>query len=364
MNIFDLHNAVLDRYRDYVKGFLSIADPAIQSFVEEKLIEQRKLWPDALLQLNPSYAKADTVSELVSRGILHPTCAGIFQRRDKPIHLYRHQQEAIAYGLQRQSFVVTSGTGSGKSLTYFIPIFDAILREGSAAPKVTAIVVYPMNALVNSQHESLLTFAESYKRRTGQEMPVRFAKYTGQESDSYKRQYQENPPHIILTNYVMLELILIRPGEQNFVDRAQSGLQFLVLDELHTYRGRQGADVAMLARRLRQRCGNSHLTCIGTSATMATGTSPEERRQAVSDFASKLFGETIPASHVVEETLCRTIPENVPTDPDTLRNALQGLFPSTVGVIFPCILSAPGLRTLLGCRSNPMAAFLGLLPSP
>jgi ATP-dependent helicase YprA (DUF1998 family) len=104
---------------------------------------------------------------------------------------------------------------------------------------------------------------------------VRFARYTGQEKLDVKQQIQANPPHILLTNYVMLELMLTRPDEFAFVAHDQADLQFIVLDELHTYRGRQGADVAMLMRRLRERSGNPDLLCIGTSATMVSGEDSE-----------------------------------------------------------------------------------------
>ena len=77
----------------------------------------------------------------------------------------------------------------------------------------------------------------------------------------------------------MLELMLVRPRERHFIDRASSALRFLVMDELHTYRGRQGADVALLIRRLRERGGNPDLICIGTRATMVSGDSQGRRRR-------------------------------------------------------------------------------------
>jgi len=88
----------------------------------------------------------------------------------------------------------------------------------------------------------------STARQDTPNIPVRFAKYTGQESAAKKRELQENPPHILLTNYVMLEMMLVRPREADFVSPERSSLQFIVIDELHTYRGRQGADVALLLR--------------------------------------------------------------------------------------------------------------------
>jgi ATP-dependent helicase YprA (DUF1998 family) len=105
-----------------------------------------------------------------------------------------------------------------------------------------------MNALANSQEGELRKFLEE----DFEHPPVTFAKYTGQESEEHRKEIMANPPDILLTNYVMLELILTRVHEQKLIERAE-GLRFLVLDELHTYRGRQGADVAMLVRRVHNR---------------------------------------------------------------------------------------------------------------
>lgn len=328
MNIFDIHDEVLDRYGEYVQSFLSIADEDIRAFVAQEILDERALWPDALLQLNPAYEKAATVEALAAAGILHGGCADIFRdEAGSSIRLYRHQEEAIRKGLAGQHFVVTSGTGSGKTLTYFLPIFDAVLRGNLGQAKVWAIVVYPMNALVNSQEDALHQLAAGYQKRMGKQMPVRFAKYTGQESDAEKLHIQQNPPHILLTNYVMLELMLVRPRERHFIDQATSALRYLVMDELHTYRGRQGADVALLIRRLRERSGNPKLICIGTSATMVSAGSQGERREAVAGFASKFFGVPVKAENVVEETLRRVIPQAGSPDVTALRNALTAPLP-------------------------------------
>jgi ATP-dependent helicase YprA (DUF1998 family) len=138
--------------------------------------------------------------------------------------------------------VLTTGTGSGKSPSYIVPIVDRILRRGSG-DGIKAIVIYPMNALANSQAGEARKFL-SYGYPDGQG-PVTFPRYTGQKDDAERRDIVANPPDILLTNFMMAELILTRVHEQGLV-RAAQGLQFLVLDELHTYRGRQGADVALL----------------------------------------------------------------------------------------------------------------------
>jgi len=126
MSIFDLRQSVIDEYSKYVQSFLSIADERIRAFVEESLLKNQALWPDALLQLNPSYEMASTIQDLVSEGKLHPLCAQIFRdERGQRIRLFRHQQEAIEVALNRRHFVVTSGTGSGKAVaTVSIGIFQ------------------------------------------------------------------------------------------------------------------------------------------------------------------------------------------------------------------------------------------------
>jgi ATP-dependent helicase YprA (DUF1998 family) len=343
MSIFTLRQSVIEEYSKYVQSFLSIADERIRTFIEDELLKKQTLWPDALLQLNPAYETAATIKDLVTDDKLHPLCAQIFTSENgQPIRLYRHQQVAIETALKHKHFVVTSGTGSGKTLTYFIPIFDTILRGNSQELKTRAIVVYPMNALVNSQFEALQRFSAQYKKSTGKECPVRFAQYSGQESNEIKQRIQQNPPHILLTNYVMLELMLVRPEEHNFVDRTTAGLEFLVIDEMHTYRGRQGADVALLIRRLRERCGNPDLLSIGTSATMVAGkaTSAKERRTAVAEFASRLFGVSVEPENIIEESLRRiTSAPSIP-EPEALRDAILSSVPTTTDQILNNSLTA------------------------
>ena len=150
---------------------------------------------------------------------------------------------------------------------------DNVLREryangGQGSAGVKAIVVYPMNALANSQLLELEKFLKFGYPTDGD--PVRFGRYTGQEGKEIRRQILADPPDILLTNYVMLELVLTRPDERKHLILAAQGLRFLVLDEMHTYRGRQVVGVALLVRRLRNVCASPNLQVIGTSATMAS----------------------------------------------------------------------------------------------
>jgi ATP-dependent helicase YprA (DUF1998 family) len=204
----------------------------------------------------------------------------------KQLFLHTHQREAILKAKEGKSYVLSTGTGSGKSLTYIVPIVDHVLRHGSGRG-IQGIVVYPMNALANSQDEELKKFLE--KGYPEGKPPVRFARYTGQEKGLDREAIRSNPPDILLTNYMMLELLLTRNEDRELV-RAAQGLPFLVFDELHTYRGRQGADVALLIRRCRLAFGGHDITCIGTSATIASEGTSENQKREVAKVAQTLFG--------------------------------------------------------------------------
>ena len=197
-----------------------------------------------------------------------------------------------------------------------------MLRTGSGRG-IQAIVVYPMNALANSQSEELGKFID--RGYPEGESLVRFARYTGQERGGARDAIRADPPDILLTNYMMLELLLTRNDDRELV-RAAQGLKFLVFDELHTYRGRQGADIAMLIRRCRHAFGNDIL-CVGTSATMASGGSSDEQKLEVAKTSQSLFGVAFTPEQIVSETLERATPEIDLSDPprpvrDDIRNAI------------------------------------------
>ncbi|WP_433762556.1 protein kinase domain-containing protein [Nocardia sp. CA-135398] len=326
MDVFGLHQRLISDYRAFTEGGLIIRDPDIKEFVRKDL-EAKSQWPDPWISLNPFFASGGHLLELAGAGILHEECVRIFQR-DKtvdgtlcdgtPLTLHQHQREAIEAAQSGESYVLTTGTGSGKSLSYIVPIVDRVLQVRDNADtdkRVRAIIVYPMNALANSQREELKKYlTDGYGE--GRE-PVTYARYTGQEDEIERDRIRNNPPDILLTNYVMLELMLTRPEERKSLIRMAKNLKFLVFDELHTYRGRQGADVALLIRRVREACQADALQCIGTSATMSTEGSFDDQRRVVAEVASALFGTTIAPERVIGETLVRATdpePETVPAE--------------------------------------------------
>jgi hypothetical protein len=308
MNVFNLRNRLVKESSDFVWSFLTVRDERIHQMVEEEL-EQG-------LQLNPGFEMAETVDELVDKGVLDEACRRIFRIKSevdphgRPLRVYRHQADATRVAHTGESYVLTSGTGSGKSLAYLIPIVDAVLREGPGKG-IRATVVYPMNALANSQAGELHKFLEmGFPDGRG---PVRFRRYTGQETDEQRREIVANPADI-LPNYVMLELILTRPFGRDLVN-ASRGLRFLVLDELHTYRGRQGSDVAMLIRRVRESCETVRLQCVGTSATLAGVDDMREQRAHIGEVATLLFGTQVRPDAVIVETLRRVTHQYDPSEP-------------------------------------------------
>ncbi|MER5454637.1 protein kinase [Micromonospora sp. NPDC002389] len=328
MDVFGVHERLIKDYRAFTEGGTVIRNDRIAAFVEEDL-NAKSQWPDPWVSLNPFFASGGSILELLTQGVLHQECARIFQARKteggtecdgRPLTLHQHQREAIERAQSGDSYVLTTGTGSGKSLSYIVPIVDRVLKarqqEGAKpAKRVRAIIVYPMNALANSQLKELDKFLQD-GYGPGRE-PVTYARYTGQESDERRREIRDSKPDILLTNYVMLELMLTRPDDRRSLIKMAEGLEFLVFDELHTYRGRQGADVALLIRRVREACRADRLQCVGTSATISSEGSLDDQRVAVARVATTLFGVEVTTDNVIGETLVRA------TDPapDTVSAA-------------------------------------------
>jgi len=336
MDVFSLRDSIVGEYRKFATSFTTIHADDIRSQVEA-LYAQGRFWPDPLIQINPSYKRGANIETLIAGGALAPRTAEIFRADGAPLSLYKHQEQAIALASQGESYVVTTGTGSGKSLCFFVPIVNAVLAEkrGSASKRTRAIIIYPMNALANSQLEELDKFVANVQGAR----PVTFARYTGQEDSEERRRVAENPPDILLTNFMMLELLMTRQDE---LDRKVigncAGLRFLVLDELHTYRGRQGADVALLVRRVRERLSPEKLQCIGTSATMASEGSARNKQEVVAGIASKLFSTTVDPSHVIIEELERV------TDKSRRAESVKSVLGAAIDAGLPSNISDEGLR--------------------
>jgi len=229
---------------------------------------------------------------------------------------FQHQAEAFSrlstLNKPAHPTIVTTGTGSGKTESFLVPLLDHAQRAAVRGERgIKAIILYPMNALVTDQARRLAGYLHNDPRLSG----VKAGVYIGGNGKrkvpnrfqllDHRETLRQNPPDILLTNYKMLDLLLLRNGDKPLWDNATATLQYLVLDEFHTYDGAQGTDVAMLIRRLGSRLGLAEsgrplgrVTPVATSATLGGGSRSEELRQ----FAETIFGTPFDRDSLIIET--------------------------------------------------------------
>lgn len=260
------------------------------------------LFNGPFLELTPPYRRGKTIQQLVDEGLLSRKLLDLdCFRRGKPLPisapLYVHQEQAIQRIVQyERGVVVSSGTGSGKTETFLIPILNDLLVDST--PGVRAVLVYPLNALVNDQLDRLrdllrdtnITFGRytSELAHTTREANERL-KGTALPNEVISREQirkEGKLPQILITNYAMLEYLLLRPQDSPLF--SSGAWRFIILDEAHTYTGSKGIEVGMLIRRLKLRLRKQpgDVRCIATSATLVND-NPEDAIK----FAASLFGE-------------------------------------------------------------------------
>lgn len=318
---------VHDAYVSYLRTSFYFRDPCLRHSFEEQL-ERGHLVHGPFLECTPVFERRMTVAAVVGR-ILGPDVEPAFvaalcgERR-----LYGHQQAAIERLAQGRNVVLATGTGSGKTEAFLLPILCALYRERKSArpkPGVRALVLYPMNALANDQRRRLGEIAQALQH-AGSSFAFTFGRYTGEtpedERDTrrkaqrqlenrmpgelvLRREMRQQPPDILLTNYSMLEYLLLRPEDSPLFDAGRGATwRFCVLDEAHQYRGARGMEMAMLLRRLRQRLAEGGLEqnvqFVATSASLGGG---EQDRDALAEFAQQLSGSTFEPDDIVLETV-------------------------------------------------------------
>lgn len=226
---------------------------------------------------------------------------------------YLHQEQAFQRlrDLAAQSTLIATGTGSGKTECFLYPILDYCWQQ-RGEPGIKAIVVYPMNALATDQARRVARIIHHNPNLRG---TVRVGLYVGDRHGqrgsmmmtadqviTNRDTMRLQPPDILLTNYKMLDYLMIRPADAPIWQHNRpETLRYVVVDELHTFDGAQGTDLACLLRRLKARLQTpaSHLCCVGTSATLG-GTEHAERLR---DYASQVFGETFEADAIIRESV-------------------------------------------------------------
>ncbi len=297
---------LMDEYRRFLRTSYRLADPLLRQQFEEHIQNTDVIIKGPYVTLARDFASGKTLAELVADGVGHKDLLRLhWSFGEKPI--YRHQEKALhRVDADGKNCVVKTGTGSGKTEAFFLPVLSGVMRLREKGVKGTkAILLYPMNALANDQ----LARLRNLIRETG--VSATFAMYTG-DSESValtigepvegneltrREEIRRNPPDIILTNYKQLEFMLIRKADRPLFTPS---LKYLVLDEIHSYRGALATEIACLVRRLKAMCrlSQGQLRCIGTSATVAEGAGGDE---GLVKFMSSIFGEDFAVEDVQGE---------------------------------------------------------------
>ena len=306
-----------ERYVSYLATSFYFKNPDLRASFREAL-EKDELWKKPIPEISAYYSTGISPRELA--GEFFGDCSDDIACGLGQYNLYSHQQDAIrkAYAGQ-QNIVVATGTASGKTECFMYPILFELFRQHIQGeldtPGVRALILYPMNALALDQRKRLGELCKKLNEHNSGFKPT-FGQYIGQTPENkkdsrrngakrdqdrldnelvFREEIRENPPHILLTNYSMLEYLLIRPKDSPLFKHS-SMWKYLVLDEAHQYRGVRGMEMGMLIRRLKQRIRKhperKHLPfgCICTSATISSDQG-QNAKNTVADFATALFDE-------------------------------------------------------------------------
>lgn len=311
MNPIELSDNLKSTLQSYLTTTFNVnrdgAQPDLAAKINESFKIDGALAMGPYLEITSPYKTGQSIELLVDDGVLSP------QLRELPesnlplsidVPLYQHQVDAVQKLVdQNRNIVVSSGTGSGKTECFLIPILNDLLIDPT--PGVRALLIYPLNALVNDQLERL--------RKMLAGTPITFGRYTSELEYTIKKGREKNRhsppneilsreeiqdqgriPQILITNYAMLEYLLLRPEDSPLFE--SGSWRYIVLDEAHTYSGAQGIEVSMLLRRLKHRLEKRRgdVQCIATSATLT-----EDNACAAAAFARDLFDETFDESDII-----------------------------------------------------------------
>jgi hypothetical protein len=222
---------------------------------------------------------------------------------------YVHQLAAWKAARAGKSYMVTSGTGSGKTECFMVPMLDDLVRESAEKGRlrgVRALVLYPLNALIESQKERLGAWTEPFQDRLSYalyngNMPERSSQVVSAAPGEIacRKDLRKAPPPVLVTNVTMLEYMLLRTQDQPILAASQGKLRWIVLDEAHTYVGARAAEMALLLRRVREafQVDPKDVRLVATSATIGEG---EEIRAALRRFVADLGGVDISQVEVIE----------------------------------------------------------------
>ena len=369
------------RYKSYLKTSFYFKDQHLRESFSAALAGEGELTKGPISEVTPAFEKgasAQELAELYFPGRVDELAPALL---DAP--LYAHQVQSINAACGKDlNVVVATGTASGKTECFLYPIlfdlYQQYLDGELSNPGVRAMVLYPMNALANDQLRRLGDICQTLKDASSGFQPT-FGQYIGQTPENGRDNYRNaaqreegrlvgelvfreemrvNPPHILLTNYSMLEYLLIRPEDSPlFDDGGGTNWRFIVLDEAHQYRGTRGIEMGMLVRRLKQRLHEAGRTedfrCIATSATLASGTGADSKN-GVAEFAQELFGEPVTEQGVFFASL-KSQQDSEPAHRNhAFMRALEGAFLVHENGKDSVVLNRSGTREEDGRPSEPL----------
>ena len=267
-------------------------------------------------QIRRKFAQGESLASFASRKAINPRLVGAMSNTP-----YSHQSRALELTTSKnRNVVVATGTGSGKTESFLLPIINSLLNESDSnqlTPGVRAIIVYPMNALAADQlgriRETLTNFPEiTFGRFVGPTKPTKAEALRENDNKPFplnerasREEILASPPHILITNYSMLERLLLLP---KWAGVFTGSLKWIVMDEVHSYDGTKGIEISLLLRRLKARTASSSgVQCIAASATLGDGSTADILR--ASNFASTLFGEKFEPSDVILPEYSNDSPE-------------------------------------------------------
>lgn len=306
---------LIEQYRSFIKSSYRLADPRLREQFEEHVNRAEVLVKGPYVTLARDFAEGHRLDQVLASGCGHANLAR-FNWPFGSSMLYAHQEDALRAAEAGRNVIVKTGTGSGKTESFLLPVLSGVLRLNEQGIHGTkAILLYPMNALANDQLVRLRNLLR--ESSTG----VTFALYTG-DSETVtsvlgdplaghelvrRDEIRRKLPDILLTNYKQLEFLLVRKADRPFFTQA---LRYVVLDELHSYRGALATEIACLLRRLKARCGlkPGDLRAIGTSATVSQDAGGDA---ALARFATGLFDEPFEQQDIIGERYRDT---SIPSD--------------------------------------------------
>lgn len=333
---------IKEEFKSYISTSFSFSDANLRKQFNEQL--ENLIAKGPYLETNDVFVTGKSIRELINEGVISPLFADLEKDKKKGVDgkiilpidrpLYSHQERAVRTIVNGNNAVISTGTGSGKTNCFLIPVINDLLREkeaGTLGPGVRALFIYPMNALANDQLKNIRKLLMQYE-------DITFGVYNGgteyNEDDAIKvyeamfanepleklrhrlknellsrEEMKDNPPNILLTNYAMLEHLLFRPNDDALFSK--SDFKFVVLDEAHIYSGATGIETSILLRRLKARITSSRETqFILTSATLGNG---ESSNDDIIKFANNLCGAEFKKENIIRAERKKYVPTSTGT---------------------------------------------------